>query len=637
MQSPNPPRPPYPPRPGWTPGDSDRDLAARLGTAGGHSRAVALLLARHWRAAHDYATVCLADTGEAAPLVASAAFHDVFARLAGGHLGGALRPQLLVAVRDMVRDWAGADGVVAVLPELRKTVGGRGLRAARSVTPERRQLAERAFQFLPAASQCLLWHTEVEAEPLSIPARLLGVDTITARAGLERAREQFRTGCVRAHRELAPSSECRFHNRLLDVPLRRGGTLLPEVRDHLAQCRHCRHAAEQLSHFDGGLDVLLAETVLGWGARRYLDSRPGRAAAETATAIRPAAARPSGGTGRHRTTSVGLLALPRHRSRTVLVGVGLTSLALLTTVLATRGWSGDNGVPVPGATWGAPAGGTGGTDTGTDAATPERPASTRSFPATASAGNPAEIAHGRLRATATGLCLDVDGGRAETGASALLAACSPAASQQWSYQNDGLLRSAAAPSLCLAVGPGRGTVTLGGCSVPSGSVFFDLTVRGELLLRRGGEDLVVAPGAGRSRTHVTVMERDGSAGQRWEFDVAAEAGRPPAAGEPDTGEPDTGEPDTGQPSGAPDAARSPRPDGSAPAPVPAPEESAPTTAPAPEYEKRFVQVDCCAQEPEPAPTARALPGPVAAVDEVLGGVDRGVDVTLTGLTTALGG
>ncbi|MFF8195438.1 ricin-type beta-trefoil lectin domain protein [Streptomyces bobili] len=631
MQSPNPPRPPYPPRPGWTPGNSDRDLAARLGTASGHRRAVALLLARHWRAAHDYATVCLADTGEAAPLVTAAAFHEVFGRLAGGHPGGALRPQLLVAVRDMVRAWAGADGVVAVLPELRKTVGGRGLRAARPGTAERRQLAERAFQNLPAASQCLLWHTEVEAEPLSIPALLLGVDAFTATAGLEQAREQFRAGCVRAHRELAPSGECRFYNRLLDVPLRRGGTLLPDVRDHLARCRHCRHAAEQLSHFDDGLDVLLAETVLGWGARRYLDSRPGRptSAATATTAVRPAEARPRGGTARHRTTSTGLLALPGHRSRTVLVGVGLTSLALLATLLVTRGWSHDNAVPGAGATWGAPVGGADRTDTGT---APADATSTGPSSAAASATDSAEVAHGRLRATAAGLCLDTDGGRAQAGAVAVLEACSSAASQQWSYQDDGLLRSAAAPALCLAADPGHGTVALADCVVHSGNVLFDLTVRGELLLRSGGEGLVVAPGAGRSRSDVTITERDGTAGQRWAFDIAQDAGR-----------------GTGGPYGAPDEerpAQPPRSDGSsptAPAPVPAPEGSAPPVAPAPgpEHEKRFVQVDCCEEEPEPVvpavPLLPSLPGPQEAVGEVLGGVDRGAGAVVTGVTAALGG
>ncbi|CAM5245379.1 RICIN domain-containing protein [Streptomyces aurantiogriseus] len=625
MQSPNPPRPPYPPRPGWTPGDSDRDLAARLGTDG-NARAVALLLARHWRSAHDYATVCLAGNSEdSARLVAAAAFHEVFGRLAGGRAGGALRPLLLVAVRDTVREWAGADGVVAVLPELRKTVGGRGLRAARPATPERRRLAERAFQSLPAASQCLLWHTEVEAEPITVPAGLLGVDDITAQAGLERAHEQFRTACVRAHRELAPTSECRFYNRLLDVPLRRGGTLLPDVRQHLAECRYCRHAAEQLSHFDGGLDVLLGETVLGWGARRYLDSRPGRATtATTGTPARPAEVRVAGGGGRHRTTSAGLLDLSGGRSRkAVLIGVGLTSLALLATVLVTRSWSEDNGVPGPRATWGAPAGGTSPAGSAGAPSAPEGPASTGSAPA-ASAARPAEVVHGRLRSTAAGLCLDTAGGRIEAGAPAVLAACSSAASQQWSYQDDGLLRSTAAPALCLAADPARGTTVLAGCVVHAGEVFFDLTVRGELLLRRGGGGQVVAPGTGRSRTHVVVADRNGSEGQRWVFDAAAGVRRTPVPGGKGPAEP----PPPAQPPqrpAAPSAPASPR--DAVPVPPAAPEPSA-----AAEYEERFAQVDCCeASDPTAvAPAPAPLTGPAEVLDDV-------VEDTLTSVRTTLDG
>ncbi|MEU3619374.1 ricin-type beta-trefoil lectin domain protein [Streptomyces sp. NPDC006872] len=627
MQSPNPPRPPHPPRPGRPPGDSDPELVARLAGDDGRARAIALLFARHWRATHDYATVCLAGTEDTARLVAAAAFHEVLGRLTERRTGGALRPQLLVAVRETVREWAGTERVSAVLPELRKTVGGRGLRAARSVTAERRQLAERAFQLLPTASQCLLWHTEVEAEPISVPAGLSGVDGNTAAAVLEQAREQFRAGCVRAHRELAPTSECRFYNRLLDIPLRRGGTLLPDVRQHLAHCRFCRHAAEQLSHFDGALDVLLAETVLGWGARRYLDSRPGRAAAAGAPArpagVRPpAGARPPVGGGRHRTTSAGLLDLQVRRPKAVLVGVGLTSLALVATVFVAKGWSDDNAVPVPGATWGAPVGGPNapivgrpGVPGGSDDPSPA------GSPSAASASREAEAAHGRLRSPDTGLCLDVPGGRAEAGAAIVLAPCSQVASQQWSYQEDGLLRSAAAPTLCLAADPDRRTTALGWCLVHSGETFFDLTVRGELLLRRDAS-LVVARGAGGPGKAVVVAERDGSAGQRWVFDAAVAS-----AGE--TG-PDVREPtEPPGPGTAPDIPGAP--DGQVP-PIPGPiPRSAPPLAPdtapgpaetapsAPEFGTRIAQVGCCDTSPDPAGTPDA-PHVSAVLSEVVGDV-----------------
>ncbi|WP_372337653.1 hypothetical protein [Streptomyces sp. MK5] len=378
MQAPHPPRPPYPPHPGVTAAESDHRLVARLRDPDGGHHAVALLLARHWRATYDYAAICLAAPGDSAAMVATAAFRQVLRRLTGGAVGGALRPQLLVAARETVREWAADEAARAVLPELSRPSGGRGLRAVKSMTSEKRLLAERAFQALPGAFQCLLWHTEVEAEPITIPSGLLAMDADGAAGTLEQAREQFRAGCVRAHRELAPSGECRYYNRLLDVPLRRGGTLLPDVRQHLRACRHCRHAAEQLGHFDGGLHVLIAEAVLGWGARRYLDSRPARAAATAAgpAAAAPGAHRASGPAGLARAGRRGIAGAAGagggpfsgrtppwrghghghgNRHRTALaVAVGLASLVLLATVLAAKGWTADRAVPVPRVTWGAP-------------------------------------------------------------------------------------------------------------------------------------------------------------------------------------------------------------------------------------------------------------------------------------------
>ncbi|MFF9768749.1 ricin-type beta-trefoil lectin domain protein [Streptomyces sp. NPDC014636] len=568
MQSPYPPRPPYPPSVPGPAGESDRTLVARLnGPDGDRHHAVALLLARHWRATRDYAVVCLAAAGPSAQLVATAAFHQVLARTAGGVIGGALRPQLLVAVRDTVRAWAADDAACVTLPELRKTTGGRGLRATKPGTPESRQLAARAFRALPGASQCLLWHAEVEAEPINMPAGLLGVEAATATTALAQAREQFRAGCVRAHRELAPSQECRFYNRLLDVPIRRGGTLLPDVRRHLAVCPHCRYAAEQLGHFDGGLPLLLAETVLGWGARRYLDSRPGRGAQEewpsapspSVASSTPAASSASG--GRHRTGPEHRRGAgpephpgavrehrhgtgpehrrgygpdhphatgPEHRHRVavaVALGVGLTSLVLLATVLVARSWSDDNAVPVPGATWGAPAAGTTRPDgAGTHSA---------GSPSAAPVGAPVEVAHGTLRGLASGLCLDVRGDRVVAGAGVRLAPCSTAASQQWSYRDDGLLRSAADPALCLAADPGTRRVALAGCVVPAGEVSYDFTVRGEVLLR-WHHGLALTPGSGRSGRSgrsgkgVGVAKRDGSRKQRWALGPVAPVG--PGAG-----------------------------------------------------------------------------------------------------------
>ncbi|MCX5259836.1 RICIN domain-containing protein [Streptomyces canus] len=567
--------------------------------------AIALLMARHWQATYEYSVICLASWSGSASMAAAAAFHRVLGRAGDG----ALRPQLLVAVREFVKEWAADDEISAVLPELRKTIGGRGLRAARSATPERRQLAERAFRALPGASQCLLWHSEVEAEPISVPAGLLGVDASRAAAALEQAREQFRTGCVRAHRELAPTSECRFYNRLLDVPIRRGGGLLPDVRAHLTDCRYCRHAAEQLSHFEGGLEVLLAETVLGWGAHRYLDSRPARSAERPAQAP-PGAARAKPG-GRHRPVPAGLLAQPSKSARAVLVGAGLTSLVLLATVLVAKGWSDDGSVPTPGATWGAVSG-------NTVRPTPSTVSQDAGSPSTASMGNPVEVGHGRLRNADAGLCLDTQGAhhaRAAAGTKAVLTECSSAGSQQWSYQEDGLLRSAADPRLCLDSDTEKRSVVVADCLTRAGEVRYDLTVRGELLLRRG-KGLLVAPGKGEA---VVVTERNGSQGQRWLLEFTDES----APAQQGTQSPDDEE--TGRPSGgpnedpvAPHLAPAP-PSGSDDHPDGRPEDSPGRPSdqhgtPSQQYGTRVAQVDDSDSEPAtpaaPAERAGAVVGAV---------------------------
>uniref|UniRef100_A0AAU3I7J0 RICIN domain-containing protein n=1 Tax=Streptomyces sp. NBC_01393 TaxID=2903851 RepID=A0AAU3I7J0_9ACTN len=276
MRTPHPPLPDRPP--GGYFGESDEDLAAVLrdGEEADTTRPVALLTARHWRPAFDYAVICLATSSQVASMVTEASFRHVLEGLGEGEQALALRPQLLVTVRDTVRTWAADDRMSEALPALKKPAGGRGMRAAKSMTAENRKLAEHAFLGLPGVARCLLWHTEVEAESLSVPAGLLGMDEPIAVAAWEQAREQFRQACLRAHLEFAPTRECGFHNRLLDAPIRRGGALLPDVQEHLSECSYCRYAAAQLSHFEGGLGLLIAESVLGWGARRYYDSRRAR-------------------------------------------------------------------------------------------------------------------------------------------------------------------------------------------------------------------------------------------------------------------------------------------------------------------------------------------------------------------------
>ena len=514
MHTPHPPRPPYPP-PGGDPGESDEFLAVRLrGRPDGEAGySVALLTARHWQSMHEYAAICLATSGQLAATVTAAALHRVLDRVAVGESAVVLRPMLLVGVRDTVREWAADDRIAGVMPELQKPAGGRGMRAATTMTPENRTLAQRAFRALPARTRCLLWHAEVEAEPISVPAGLLGIDPDIAAGALEQARDKFRQGCVHAHQELAPTKDCRFYNRLLDVPIRRGGALLPDVRQHLAECRFCRNAAEQLSHFEGGLGPLIAEAVLGWGARRYVDSRPGRASVgprggRAARRRRQGGDGRSGG-GRHRVLSripvparlSGLtLPDPVRSTRTLLTGIGAVSAGVLVSVLIAGSSTPDGGATDP----------TGTTAAGGRAAVP-------SASPPGAAGLPTAPERTRLRNIASGLCLDTRG-EPQDGSGTRLADCTSAWTQQWTYEEDGLLRSVADPGLCLDSHKDAGVVVLGTCPDAGdrrgADVRYDLTVQGELV-PRWDVQLALTPATPDANADIVVKVRDRTVNQRW--------------------------------------------------------------------------------------------------------------------------
>ncbi|MDX2677936.1 ricin-type beta-trefoil lectin domain protein [Streptomyces sp. NY05-11A] len=516
MPTAQPPLPPYPP-PGGGPGESDESLAAgiRGGADSEVAQSTALLIARHWRPVHEYAVICLASSGSVASMITAAAFHQVFDRLKLGEPGTALRPRLLVTVRDMARLWSADEGLSGVLPVLRKPAGARGMRSAKSMTPENRVLAERSFQGLPAVARCVLWHVEVEAEQITVAAGLLGMDTDTVSGVLEQARDKLREGVVRAHRELAPNKDCRFYNRLLDGPIRRGGDLLPDVRQHLDACRYCRSAAEQLGHFENGLGVLLAEAVLGWGARRYHDTRPGRSKQQTVR-LKGSARHRGGGTRGRRGNLLSRIPSPRRREsgaarspRALFTGVGLASAGLLTTLLAAGMWSDSGGAD--------PAASTSGSAPGTDSQ-----ATTASPTAPGTAQLPSAPRQTRLRNAASDLCLDVRG-EAVAGAAVELADCSSDGTQQWSYSDDGQLRSVAHPELCVDSHADAGVVILGACADAENSrrddVRYDLTVQGELL-PRWDDALALATAGAEPGADVVVKVRDHSTGQRWLTDVA---------------------------------------------------------------------------------------------------------------------
>ncbi|MFI8829447.1 ricin-type beta-trefoil lectin domain protein [Streptomyces afghaniensis] len=295
--------PPNSPGPARRIGATDEQLSAELRKWTGATPAlhpVGELLDRHWEAASAYARLCT-DGPRSAGILTTAAFTRIFGEtLRQTGPTSAWRPHLLVTVRRIAAEWATDHRRDMLHPELLSGAGEGERVAARLLPQQHRRLLSGAFQRLPQSARCLLWHVEVETEPLTAPAGLLGLDEEGASVELDRARDRLREESLQLHRELAPDEECRRYLRLLDVTYRRGALDIdPDLRAHIQGCGHCAAAADQLGRFNHGLGVALAEAVLGWGGREYAESRssgaaerdmtdapgPGREAAATGTGL----------------------------------------------------------------------------------------------------------------------------------------------------------------------------------------------------------------------------------------------------------------------------------------------------------------------------------------------------------------
>ena len=504
---------------------TDEQLSAELKKWTGTTPAlqpVGELLDRHWEAGFAYARLCT-DGAPSAGMLTTAAFTRLFGETLR-QIGptSAWRPQLLITVRRIAAEWDNDHRREHLNPEL--CAGGERAAALLLPSPGRRLLSG-AFQRLPQSARCLLWHIEVEAEPLDVPAGLLGLEVEDAHVELERARERLREECLQVHRELAPEQECRRFLRMLDVTYRRGGSDIdPDLGAHLSRCRHCLHTADQLAQFNHGLGLALAEAVLGWGARAYVEARtawpedPGPLPPEIPTppipgepfAPAPRTAPPPGGrvASRRSANKAARRRAAARRRNLALAVVTVSGLIVLPLVL----WS---------------VLGSGGTTTASGKQPSEAPGQGKKSPtadpswAGTSTGAQGTL-RGRLRNLGSGLCVAVVGKKPVQGAETELAGCSSAGVQQWSYETDGRLRSVTDPGLCLDshLGFSVRLVACTGNSEPKGkNVRYDFTLQGTLV-PRWNQDLALTPAATDGSGALVAKNRDGSDAQRWAFDTS---------------------------------------------------------------------------------------------------------------------
>ncbi|WBO63028.1 cellulose-binding domain-containing protein [Streptomyces camelliae] len=281
----------------------------------------AALFSEGWDAVLSYADLCTAGSLTAHQLANEAFTLGVREVRAAEstHVRGARRrtarlpaiPALLTAVRDTAAGWE-ADGRGHKLdPDLRLWLNS-GKAARFSGPPLERPIALRGLRDMQEADASLLWLAEVEALPLPVVARRLGLDPATVGDELDQVRTLFRDRCHRAHLDTPMDAQCRSYARLLDAVTRSPAADTPEdLSRHLATCVRCAEAAACLRLHGGGLPAALAGGVIGWGGLAYLERRR-RAAEVRLGAGRPGADPDSGdpeeGGGRSRMLRGGLLA-----------------------------------------------------------------------------------------------------------------------------------------------------------------------------------------------------------------------------------------------------------------------------------------------------------------------------------------
>lgn len=129
---------------------------------------------------------------------------------------------------------------------------------------------------------------------------------------------------------------------------------------------------------------------------------------------------------------------------------------------------------------------------------------------------------GRLHNVESGLCVGVVGKKIAQGVETELAKCSGVEGQQWTYETDGLLRSAADPDLCLDshLGFSVRLATCGGATAPEAKdIRYDFTLQGTLV-PRWDQDLALTPAATDGSGALVLKNRDDGPAQRWVFDTS---------------------------------------------------------------------------------------------------------------------
>jgi RNA polymerase sigma factor (sigma-70 family) len=246
-------------------GQADAELLNKVRT--GDATAFGVLYHRHVTAVRRLARELVMSPAEADHLVAEtfALVHDVTQR--GDGPTDAFRPYVLTALRrvaaDQVRNWR--------VPMAGHSDPGEPLTTPAAPDSDEAPIV-RAFLSLPERWRAVLWHADIEGEPATEIAMLLGVDA-NAVADLRRsAREGLRQAIVRTYIARTARPECQPTAERLDGYQR--GALAEQdaaaVGRHVEGCADCAALCVALGGITAGLRDQVAPVFLGPAATQYL-------------------------------------------------------------------------------------------------------------------------------------------------------------------------------------------------------------------------------------------------------------------------------------------------------------------------------------------------------------------------------
>jgi hypothetical protein len=300
-----------------------------------------------WDAVLSYADLCTAGSTAATQLATEAfalGMREARAADSGPARSAGRRapqlpviPLLLTAVRATAAAWEAGGQGHRLDPDLRLWLNSE--KADRYTGPPlQRPIALRGLRDMQEADAEL---AEVEALPLPVVARRLGLDPANVVEELTQVRGLFRDRSHRNHLDTPLDAQCRSYARLLDAVTRSATADTPgDLSRHLATCVQCAEAAACLRLHGGGLPGALAGGVIGWGGLAYLERRR-RAAEVRLGAGRPEALEagpPNPGAARARVVRNGLL----------VTAVLVSLLALGVSMMPMGGGTMDDGAASPG-------------------------------------------------------------------------------------------------------------------------------------------------------------------------------------------------------------------------------------------------------------------------------------------------